>query len=753
MMSSTEWLNMIMTFVIACVATAILTPFTIRLAYRLGAVDIPKDERRVHSKPMPRIGGLSFIAGFFIATLIMFLLCNIDRTVNLQEVNIWGFYLGAIIISVVGLIDDINVSKKGLRPIVKLGGQVLAALCVVFSGARILYINIPFLEMYGLNDILSVIISLGWVVGVTNAINLLDGLDGLAGGVSAIAVLSLTVIFVLNGSAAIPLIMVAALLGGLLGFLPYNFNPAKTFMGDVGSNFLGYTLAAISMLGMAKTYTFMAIIVPVFVLALPIFDTLFAITRRVLSGKSIMEADRGHLHHRLVDLGLSQRQAVLVLYAIAAIFGIFAIVLMESSIWKAIGFVGIVAVLALLETRNIQIRKRKGLPKVQVKNLADGGKLRVMLVFGTRPEAIKMCPLVLELKKREDIVTIVCVTAQHREMLDQVLEAFNVKPDYDLNIMKSKQTLTHITSSVLNGVYDVIQIERPDIVLVHGDTTTTLAAAEAAFDSKVRVGHVEAGLRTYDKYSPYPEEMNRKIVTQISDLFFAPTQNNKDNLLKENINEEDIYITGNTVIDALKTTVKKDYEFEHPVLQSLDPNKKIIFMTAHRRENLGAPLHNICEAVKEIATEFKDEVEVVYPVHLNPAVQEVAHEVLDGIENVHLIEPLDVITTHNLMNKSYFVMTDSGGIQEEAPSLGKPVLVLRTETERPEAVTAGTVKVVGVDKDVIVAEATKLLTDSYAYEKMSKATNPYGDGNSCDRIVEAIRYYFGLTKKRVKDLK
>ena len=524
-------------------------------------------------------------------------------------------------------------------------------------------------------------------------------------------------------------------------------------MGDVGSNFLGYTLATVSMMGMAKTYTFMAIVLPVIVLALPIFDTLFAIVRRFLSGKPIMQADRGHLHHRLIDLGLSQRQAVLVLYAIAAMFGIFAIVLMESSIWKAIGFVVIMGILILLERRNIIIKNRKGLPKVPVKNLSDGGKLRVMLVFGTRPEAIKMCPLVLELKKREDIVTIVCVTAQHREMLDQVLEAFNVKPDYDLNIMKNKQTLTHITSSVLEGVYDVILEERPDIVLVHGDTTTTMAAAEAAFDAKVKVGHVEAGLRTYDKYSPFPEEMNRKIVTQLADLFFAPTENNKNNLLKESIKEDEIYITGNTVIDALKTTVKDDFKFTHPVLENLDFSKKIIFMTAHRRENLGKPLHDICEAVKEIATTFKDEVEIVYPVHLNPAVQEVAHEVLDGLDNVHLIEPLDVLTTHNLINKSTLVLTDSGGIQEEAPSLGKPVLVLRNETERPEAVTAGTVKVVGTDKDTIVKETTKLLTDTYEYQKMSKATNPYGDGNACDRIVEAIRYYFGLTKKRVKDLK
>ncbi len=752
-MSSTDWLNLIMSFVIACVSTAILTPFSIRLAYKVGAVDIPKDERRIHSKPMPRIGGTAFIIGFLVSTLIMFLFCSIDRTANFTEVNLIGFYLGAIIISIVGLLDDINISKEGIKPMLKLLGQVLAALCVVCSGVRILYIDIPFLEIYGLNEVLSVIITVLWVVGVTNAINLLDGLDGLAGGVSAIAVLSLLVIFVLNGSPIIALIMVAALLGGLLGFLPYNFNPAKTFMGDVGANFVGYTLAAVSMIGMAKTYTLMAIILPVIVLALPIFDTLFAIIRRLISGKSIMQADRGHLHHRLVDLGLSQKQAVLVLYAIAAMFGIFAIVLMQSSIWKTIGFLAIMLILMLLERRNIIIKKRKGLNKPEIKNYTNGGsKLRVMLVFGTRPEAIKMCPLVLELKKRDDIETIVCVTAQHREMLDQVLDAFNIKPDHDLNIMKSRQTLTHITSEALNGVFDVIEEEKPDIVLVHGDTTTTLSAAEAAFYSKVKVGHVEAGLRTYDKYSPFPEEMNRKIVTQLTDLFFAPTQNNKDNLLKESVNEKDIFITGNTVIDALKTTVKDNYEFTHPVLKEIDFKKKVIFMTAHRRENLGKPLENICEAVKEIATTVPN-VEVIYPVHLNPAVQEVAHRVLDGLDNVHLIEPLEVITTHNLMNKSYLVLTDSGGIQEEAPSLGKPVLVLRNETERPEAVTAGTVKVVGTDKDVIVKEAKTLLLDKKAYDKMSKAINPYGDGNACDRIVEAIRYSFGLTKVRVKDLK
>ena len=378
-------------------------------------------------------------------------------------------------------------------------------------------------------------------------------------------------------------------------------------------------------------------------------------------------------------------------------------------------------------------------------------KIKVMTIFGTRPEAIKMCPLALKLKERENIETIVCVTAQHRQMLDQVLEAFKIKPEYDLNVMKDKQTLTHITAEVLERLCEVIQKEQPDIVLVHGDTTTTFSAALAAFYNRVKVGHVEAGLRTYDKYSPYPEEMNRQLVTKIADLYFAPTVNNKNNLLRELVDESLIYTTGNTVIDAIKTTVRDDYKFTHPVLSKLDFSKKIIFMTAHRRENLGELFQNICNAVKEIAKKNKDVV-VVYPVHLNPAVQDVATKTLGEVKNVHLIEPLDVITTHNLINRSYMVLTDSGGIQEEAPSLGKPVLVLRTETERPEAVAAGTVKIVGTDKKIIVEEAQKLLDDKEEYKKMSRALNPYGDGNSCDRIVDGIMYYFGMIEEKPKDM-
>ncbi|MBP3448677.1 MAG: UDP-N-acetylglucosamine 2-epimerase (non-hydrolyzing) [Clostridia bacterium] len=378
-------------------------------------------------------------------------------------------------------------------------------------------------------------------------------------------------------------------------------------------------------------------------------------------------------------------------------------------------------------------------------------KLKVMTVFGTRPEAIKMAPLVKELESRAEIESIVAVTAQHRQMLDQVLEIFDIKPDYDLDIMKERQTLVDITSNVIKGLYDVIGEAKPDIVLVHGDTTTTFAGALAAFYRQTAVGHIEAGLRTFDKYSPFPEEMNRVLTGSLTELHFSPTIQNKKNLLNENKDETKIFITGNTVIDALKTTVKKDYQFANETLQNLDFSKKIIVVTAHRRENLGEPLQNICNAIKRLAVEFSDEVQVVYPVHLNPAVREVAFSVLGDIPNVKLIDPVDVCELHNLMDRSYMIMTDSGGLQEEAPSLGKPVLVLRNETERPEAVAAGTVKIAGVQEEVIYEMGKTLLTDKAEYDKMAHAVNPYGDGFASKRSVDAILYHFGYTKERPSD--
>ncbi len=377
--------------------------------------------------------------------------------------------------------------------------------------------------------------------------------------------------------------------------------------------------------------------------------------------------------------------------------------------------------------------------------------VKVMSVFGTRPEAIKMAPLIKELEKHDKIQSIVTVTAQHREMLDQVLKIFEITPDYDLNIMKQGQTLADITTRALNGLDSVIKQAKPDIILVHGDTSTTFAGALAAFYNQVKIGHVEAGLRTYDKYSPYPEEMNRKLTGAMTDLHFSPTISNKNNLLKENIDEKEIYITGNTVIDALKTTVRDDYKFADPTLASLDfDGKKIILMTAHRRENLGEPLENICMAAKTIVESHSD-VELVYPMHLNPLVRQTATSILGGMDRVHLIDPLDVEELHNAMYRCYMVMTDSGGLQEEAPSLGKPVIVLRNETERPEAVEAGTVLMGGVDRETIEKLADMLLTDSAAYEKIAHTANPYGDGKASERIAEAILYHFGETDNAPKD--
>ncbi len=376
---------------------------------------------------------------------------------------------------------------------------------------------------------------------------------------------------------------------------------------------------------------------------------------------------------------------------------------------------------------------------------------KIITIFGTRPEAIKMAPLVKELEKREGIESKICVTAQHREMLYQVLELFDIKPDFDLNIMKTKQSLTGITNRILEGLETIFKEEKPDMILVHGDTTTTFSSALAAYYQQIKVGHVEAGLRTFDKYFPFPEEMNRKLTGAIADLHFSPTKGAKNNLLREGIDEKSIYITGNTVIDAMLHTVQDNYIFENKELNEIDfKNKKVIMITAHRRENWGGGISNICEALNEIVDKNKD-VELVYLVHLNPIVKDMVYEKLGGKERVHLLNPLDTKETHNLMNKCFMVMTDSGGLQEEAPHLGKPVLVLRDVTERPEAVEYGTVKLVGTNKEKIIDEANILINSKEAYEKMSKAVNPYGDGKASERICDAIMKYLNLSKKEVEE--
>ena len=376
-------------------------------------------------------------------------------------------------------------------------------------------------------------------------------------------------------------------------------------------------------------------------------------------------------------------------------------------------------------------------------------RLKVMSVFGTRPEAIKMAPLVLELKRRPELVSIVCVTAQHREMLDSVLREFDIRPEHDLNIMQSGQSLADITSRVLRGMGPVYEQEKPGLVLVHGDTTTTFAAALAAFYAHIPVGHVEAGLRTFDRWSPWPEEMNRRMTGQLASFHFAPTQRNAENLRRENV-EGSVWVTGNTVIDALRYTASGE-GFSRPELGDIDyVNHRVVTLTCHRRENYGKPMRNIFEAVRNTAKRFPDVI-FVYPVHLSPVVRQAAGELLSGLPNVKLIEPLDAVDMHRLMAKSYMVMTDSGGLQEEAPALGKPVLVLRRETERPEAVEAGTVVLAGTEREKIELLAAKLLTDRAEYEKMARAVNPYGDGRACPRIADAICYAFGLSDRRPEE--
>ena len=358
-----------------------------------------------------------------------------------------------------------------------------------------------------------------------------------------------------------------------------------------------------------------------------------------------------------------------------------------------------------------------------------------MLVFGTRPEAIKMCPLVNALKKKNEMQTVVCVTGQHRQMLDMVLETFHVRPDYDLSIMKDKQTLFDVTTNILTRIKAVLEREKPDVVLVHGDTSTTFVTALACFYLQIPVGHVEAGLRTYDIYSPYPEEFNRQAVSIIAKYNFTPTELSKQNLLKEGKKPESIFVTGNTAIDALKTTVRENYT--HPELEWAE-GSRLILITAHRRENLGKPMRHMFKAIRRVMDEHPD-VKAIYPIHMNPFVREIADEYLGGDDRIHIIEPLDVLDFHNFMSRSYLILTDSGGIQEEAPSLGKPVLVMRNTTERPEGITAGTLKLVGTEEEIIYKEFSRLLSDMDEYETMSKASNPYGDGHACERIVEILK--------------
>jgi UDP-GlcNAc:undecaprenyl-phosphate GlcNAc-1-phosphate transferase len=745
------FISFILAFIVAFSATPIVKSF----AFKVGAVDIPKDNRRMHKQPIARLGGLAIITGFFIALLFSIISSNLfhmGTSINF-DLRFIGMVIGSIIIVGMGVIDDI----KALSAKLKFPIQIIAAVIIAVTGTRIEFITNPF-SIVGRTELQpwsSYLLTIIWIVGITNAINFIDGLDGLAAGVSSIALMSLFFVSVIRPDPDISTAVLAAMLAGAtLGFLPYNFNPAKIFMGDTGSTFLGFILGTISIQGTYKQYTAIAVAVPLLVLALPLFDTVFAILRRIASGKSPMTADRGHLHHRLIDIGLTQKQSVAVIYVASAALGLCAVVLDYKGPISAIILVVAVAIFVIggsMYMTEMNANKNRECHSLQnpCRMALIGGRklerLKVMTIFGTRPDAVKMAPLVKELEKCEIIDSVVCVTGQHREMLDQVLKIFEITPGHDLNIMKSRQTLTGITTRALEGLDEVIEKEKPDIVLVHGDTTTCFVGSLAAFYKQIAIGHVEAGLRTFDKYSPYPEEMNRKLTGSMADIHLAPTDTNKANLIREGIDENAIYVTGNTVNDALKTTVKDNYIFDCETLRDIDfNNKRVIAVTAHRRENLGEPLRNICRALATLVNNYED-VEIVYAVHLNPVVQETAREILGDKERVHLISPLDVQDMHNLMARSYMIMTDSGGIQEEAPTLGKPVLVLRKETERPEAVKAGTVRLAGTVELEIVEHATKLLEDKEDYEKMAKSVNPYGDGHASERIVQALLFHFGIT--------
>lgn len=723
--------NLILVLVIAFVVAWIMTPICIKLAPKVGAIDIPKDNRRMHSKPIPRFGGLAIYLGTVVSILL---------TTPLDE-KIIGILIGGTFIFLVGIYDDI----KNMPAKLKLLCQIIAAAIVFGTGTKIAYIQNPFGSegYFFLSPVMMGIITIIWIVGITNTINLIDGLDGLAAGTALIASMCIAYSAYISGNMGTAVFMLA-LAGAALGFLPFNFNPAKIFMGDGGSLFLGFMLASISIETMKST-TIIVMFIPMIALGLPIFDTAFAIIRRLVNGRPIMEADKGHLHHRIMARGMGQKRTVILLYAISGVLGICAVQFGQGNLTDAFFLMLVAAAVIYVFARPSSGEDK--MEKVIENTLAsvkdkEPGKIRVMSVFGTRPEAIKMAPLVKAMEADEKIESVLCVTAQHREMLDQVLNLFGLTPKYDLNIMKPNQTLSMITSNVINGLDQIVDKEKPDVILVHGDTTTTFAASLSAFYHKVKIGHVEAGLRTYDKYSPFPEEMNRVMTGHMADFHFAPTQNNKNNLLREGIAEENIYVTGNTVIDALLDVAGRGYEFTEDVLKDIDfENRRVITVTCHRRENLGENMVNIFSAIRDIALKY-DDVEIVYPVHLNPAVRETANQILDGVERVHLITPLQYQPFVNLMAKSFFILTDSGGMQEEAPALGKPVLVVRRETERPEAIAAGTAKLAGVNREQIFEMACELLDSKEAYEKMSKAANPYGDGTTSKQIVDIIKSSF-----------
>jgi UDP-N-acetylglucosamine 2-epimerase/undecaprenyl-phosphate alpha-N-acetylglucosaminyl 1-phosphatetransferase len=768
-------------FVIACALTFVVTSIAMYAMYpvagQLGLIDRP-NARKQHKGHIPVIGGISFFLGLLAGALYLgladrFAVCLIATS---------------SLIVVTGAIDD----AKDLSVRARLLIQTIAV-GLMISGSGV-YLN-DLGNLFGTGAI-----RLGWigvpvtviaVVGLINAFNMLDGIDGLAG---SMAMVGIGAIFLFDNGGVLSKGALPLMLLLFVALVPYLFvnlggmNERKIFMGDAGSMLIGYltawSLIYLSQRGAARIDAAEAL----WCIALPVFETLTVMYRRVSKGLSPFKPDRQHLHYILLDHQRSPKAALMTIVGIACALTAVGYALRDLPVVVGLlAFFFAMAVYSLALAHGDKLKRLRGMsggsdtpelafapegsvplkttpapatayarnnlagefaphPLATPANVAMSQPSRViktLCVFGTRPEAIKMAPLAKMLAQDPRFDARVCVTGQHRQMLDQVLNLFDLQPDFDLNIMKPKQDLTDVTTAILTGMKQVLSELKPDVVLVHGDTSTTMATTLAAYYQQIPVAHVEAGLRTGNLYSPWPEEANRKLTGALAAMHFAPTTLSSQNLLDEGIPTERIAVTGNTVIDALKEVlVRID---RTPALRNevasqfsfLDPQRRIVLVTGHRRESFGGGFERICHALRDAALRHPD-VDIVYPMHLNPQVREPVNRLLTGITNVHLIEPLDYLPFVYLMNKAYIILTDSGGIQEEAPSLGKPVLVMRDTTERPEAVAAGTVKLVGTDRQLIADGISELLTNRAAYEAMSFAHNPYGDGLACQRIVEAL---------------
>lgn len=691
-------------------------------AARLGLVDRP-DARKQHKGEIPVIGGISFFLGLLAGALYL----------QLGDRYSMSLLATAGLVVMLGALDDSRDLSVRTRLLVQ---SIAVGLMITGSGVWLDDLG----DLFGTGPI-----HLGWlgvpvtviaVVGTINAFNMLDGIDGLA---ASLALVCIGAIFLFDrgnvlDKGALPTL--ALLFVALLPFLFVNLggiSGRKVFMGDAGSMLIGYVMAwsliYLSQRGPARIDAAEAL----WCIALPLLETLNLMYRRARRGLSPFKPDRQHLHYLLIDRERSPKTVLLTIVGLACALVAFGYALRNLPV-----MVGLLAFFAMLGLYS--------LAPAAAASAQLGPAIKTLCVFGTRPEAIKMAPLAKMLAQDPRFDARVCVTGQHRQMLDQVLQLFEIEPDFDLNIMKPKQDLTDVTTAILTGMKAVLAELKPDVVLVHGDTSTTMAATLAAYYQQIPVAHVEAGLRTGNLYSPWPEEANRKLTGALAAIHFAPTELSRGNLREEGIPDERIAITGNTVIDALKDVlvrIERTPQLRREIaakFEFLRDERKVVLVTGHRRESFGGGFERICEALRDTALRHP-EIDIVYPVHLNPQVREPVNRVLRGIANVHLIEPLDYLPFVYLMNRAHIILTDSGGIQEEAPSLGKPVLVMRDTTERPEAVAAGTVRLVGTDRELICAGISELLSDRAAYEAMSFAHNPYGDGLACQRIVAALAQF------------